>query len=80
MSAYFQFTNMFLFNPYKPSVPDTPKIEKGLIQLIRIDGSTWQMWVNSNYDVDNVVDPPSGARVDPKIPDWMSNNLAGREK
>ena len=23
---------------------------------------------------------PGGARIGPKIPDWMSNNLAGREK
>ena len=28
------------------STPDTPKTGNGLIQLIRMDGSTRQMWVN----------------------------------
>ena len=28
------------------SIPDTPKIGNGLVQLIKMDGSTRQIWVN----------------------------------
>ena len=32
------------------------------------------------YAVKMLSNRPGGARICPKIPDWMSNNLAGREK
>ena len=33
----------------KKSTPDTPKIENGIVQLIRMDGSTSQIWVNRMF-------------------------------
>ena len=29
------------------NTPDIPKIENGLVQWIRIDGSNWQMWLKA---------------------------------
>ena len=36
--------------------------------------------VNFFYQSDSMLsNRPGGARIGPKIPDWMSSNLAGRE-
>ena len=32
-----------------------------------------------NYIETNVVEPPGGALIRAKIPDWISNNLTGRK-
>ena len=44
----------------------------------------YKMTNNSGYLLDDLhtvlSNRPGGARIGAKIPDWMSNNLAGREK
>ena len=34
----------------KKNTPDAPKIESGLIQLIRIGKSTWLIWVKPRFE------------------------------
>ena len=53
------FANRNIYSKYhknEKSTPDTPKIENGLVQLIRMDRSTRQMLVNLTSRVDYRVD------------------------
>ena len=44
------------------------------------DVDVWNFESVAQANVANVEIPPGGARIGAKIPHWMSNNLAEREK